>query len=284
MRGKLVPTLVMTLMLLGCAAGGSGGGSEQAAAAPEQAALSGGAPGGGANAFNPYMQAKLPNTREFTSEGQQMLGAMGGGQPTIEGEAAHRKNWREEIYPVVFGERTAPHEILVLLNFANPKSAEVWKAVTTASRSLSPKECKIAVFGNSTENYGTDLMGLAIWIAHSRPGQAMPYLTYALDRWNEVKAAQRRAGSVKTFKNEYDATVQPTDYPIHYAYLSRVKPPVPAQDELKVAKYCYDAGNVNLYQTTQLCQYYGVRELPAVIVDGRVLTKVSADAILKALK
>ncbi|WP_300124144.1 hypothetical protein [Desulfovibrio sp.] len=275
-----MPVLAMMLLLLGCAAGGSGGGSEEAPAAPELS----GAPGAGANAFNPYMQATLPNTREFTTEGQQMLGAMGGGQPTIEGEAAHRKNWREEIYPVVFGDRTAPHEILVLLNFSNPRSAEVWKAVTTASRSLSPKECKIAVFGNSTENYGTDLMGLAIWIAHSRPGQAMPYLTYALDRWNEVKAAQRRAGTAKTFKNEYDATATAADYPIHYAYLSRLKPPVPAADELNVAKYCYNAGNVNMYQTTQLCQYYGVRERPAVIVDGRVLGKVSADAILKVLK
>lgn len=283
MLGKWMPVLAMMLLLVGCAAGGSGGASEEAPAAPEQAALSG-APGAGANAFNPYMQAKLPNTREFSTEGQQMLGAMGGGQPTIEGEAAHRRNWREEVYPVVFGERTAPHEILVLLNFANPKSAEVWKAVTTASRSLSPQQCKIAVFGNSTENYGTDLMGLAIWIAHSRPGQAMPYLTYALDRWNEVKQAQRRAGTVKTFKNEYDATVTAADYPIHYAYLSRLKPPVPAADELNVAKYCYNAGNVNLYQTTQLCQYYGVRELPTVIVDGKVLGKVSADAILKALK
>lgn len=281
MRGKLVPVLGMMLLLLGCAAGGGG---EGAGPAPEQAVLSDAQPGAGANAFNPYMQAKLPNTREFSSEGQQMLGAMGGAQPTIEGEAAHRKNWREEIYPVVFGDRTAPHEILVLLNFASPRSAEVWKAVTQASRSLSPKQCKIAVFGNSTENYGTDLMGLAIWIAHSRPGQAMPYLTYALDRWNEVKAAQRRAGNVKTFRNEYDATATATDYPIHYAYLSRVKPPVPASDELNVARYCYNAGNVNMYQTTQLCRYYGVRELPAVIVDGKVLGKVSADAILKALQ
>lgn len=280
MRGKLVPILGLMLLLLGCAAGGGGGAGAEAG----EVTLPAAAPAGGANAFNPYMQTSLPNTREFSSEGQQMLGAMGGAQPTIEGEAAHRRNWREEIYPVVFGDRTAPHEILVLLNFADPKSAEVWKAVVTASRSLSPQQCKIAVFGNSTENYGTDLMGLAIWIAHSRPGQAMPYLTYALDRWNEVKAAQRRAGNVKTFRNEYDATAKSTDYPIHYAYLSRLKPPVPASDELNVAKYCYDAGNVNMYQTTQLCQYYGVRELPAVIVDGRVLGKVSADAILKALQ
>lgn len=280
MRRRLVPALMMTLMLLGCAAtGGEGTG-----AAPEQVALSAAAPGGGANAFNPYMQAKLPNTRELTAEGQRMLGAMGGAVPTIEGEAAYRKNWRDEIYPVVFGERTAPHEILVLLNFSSPKSADVWKAVVKASRSLSPQQCKIAVFGNSTENYGTDLLGLAIWIAHSRPGQAMPYLTYALDRWNDVKAAQRRAGNVRTFRNEYDATANATDYPIHYGYLSRLRPPVPAADELDVARHCYNAGNVNMYQTTQICRYYGVNELPAVIVDGKPLGKVSADAILKGLK
>ncbi|WP_300898132.1 hypothetical protein, partial [uncultured Desulfovibrio sp.] len=211
-----MPALMMTLLLLGCAATGR----EGTGSAPEQVALSAAAPGGGANAFNPYMQTKLPNTRELTAEGQRMLGAMGGAMPTIEGEAAHRRNWRDEIYPVVFGERTAPHEILVLLDFSSPRSAEVWKAVVKASRSLSPQQCKIAVFGNSTENYGTDLLGLAIWIAHSRPGQAMPYLTYALDRWNEVKAAQRRAGNVRTFKNEYDATASATDYPIHYGYLS----------------------------------------------------------------
>ncbi len=280
MRGRLVPALMMTLLLLGCAATGR----EGTGSAPEQVALSAAAPGGGANAFNPYMQTKLPNTRELTAEGQRMLGAMGGAMPTIEGEAAHRRNWRDEIYPVVFGERTAPHEILVLLDFSSPRSAEVWKAVVKASRSLSPQQCKIAVFGNSTENYGTDLLGLAIWIAHSRPGQAMPYLTYALDRWNEVKAAQRRAGNVRTFKNEYDATASATDYPIHYGYLSRLRPPVPAADELDVARYCYDAGNVNMYQTTQLCRYYGVNELPAVIVDGRPLGKVSADAILTALR
>ena len=280
MRGRLVPALMMTLLLLGCAATGR----EGTGSAPEQVALSAAAPGGGANAFNPYMQTKLPTTRELTAEGQRMLGAMGGAMPTIEGEAAHRRNWRDEIYPVVFGERTAPHEILVLLDFSSPRSAEVWKAVVKASRSLSPQQCKIAVFGNSTENYGTDLLGLAIWIAHSRPGQAMPYLTYALDRWNEVKAAQRRAGNVRTFKNEYDATASATDYPIHYGYLSRLRPPVPAADELDVARYCYDAGNVNMYQTTQLCRYYGVNELPAVIVDGRPLGKVSADAILKALR
>lgn len=50
------------------------------------------------------------------------------------------------------------------------------------------------------------------------------------------------------FNNEYDATVQSADYPIHYSYMARLRPPVSANQELAVAKYCYNAGNVNLYQ------------------------------------
>lgn len=285
MRGLLLAVLTLSLSLLGCGAAGPAGGTGTAAQGAPAASVQpdAGAPGGKANAFNPYMQSRLPNTRELGAEGQQMLGAMGGALPSIEGEAAHRKNWREEIYPVVFGERTAPHEILVLLDFSSPESVKYWQAVVKASHSLSPQQCKIAVFGNSKENYGTDLMGLAIWIAHSRPGQAMPYLSYALERWNAVKAAQQRAGAVKTFTNEYDATASAEDYPIHYGYLSRLKPPVPASDELNVARYCYNAGNVNMYQAVQICRYYDISRLPAVVVDGRVLGTVSADAILKAL-
>lgn len=51
-----------------------------------------------------------------------------------------------------------------------------------------------------------------------------------------------------------------------------------------MAKYCYDAGNVNLYQTVQLCRYYGIKTLPAVVVDGKPLATVSAKSILNALK
>ena len=83
---------------------------------------------------------------------------------------------------------------------------------------------------------------------------------------------------------EYNAVVNTTDYPIHYEYMAKVRPPVPTQDELAVAKYCYDAGNVNLYQAVQISWYYGVKNLPAVIVDGKVLGTVSADAIVNALK
>ena len=287
MRGLLVSTVLMGLLLAGCGAAGTGGTAapgDSASGAESDAVLAPGTPGGRANAFNPYMHDRLPNTRLMSAEASQMLGKMGARTQSIEGEAAYRGHWRQELYPVVFGDPKAPHEVLVLLDFSAPQSEKVWHAVVEASRSLSPKQCKIAVFGNSRENYGTDLMGLAIWISYSRPGQAMPYLSYALEHWNAVKAAQKRSGGVKPFTNEYDATATATDYPIHYGYLSKLRPPVPARDELAVAKYCYNAGNVNMYQTVQLCRYYGVKSLPAVVVDGKVLGQISAKAIVDAMK
>lgn len=271
-RGWIIGVFMLSL-LFGCGAANK---SDTGAASVSSS--------GDGNAFNPYTQKKLPNLRATNSEGEQMLGSLGAKPQTIEGEAAHRKNWRDEIYPVVFGDKNSPGEIIAVLNFSNPESEKVWNAVVAASKSLSPSQCKIVVFGKSDENYGTDLMGLAIWLSHSRPGQAMPYLTYALKRWNEVKNAQRSAGSVKKFTNEYDAVATAQDFPIHYGYLSRLNPPVPSNRELAVAKYCYDAGSVNTYQTTQVCQYYGVKKLPAVIVNGKVLSSVSADSILAALK
>lgn len=272
MRGLIIPLFIFCMALAGC---GSAGTDTMAPA---------GSAGGAANAFNPYMNQKLPNTRQLTEEGRQIVGSMGGGAQSIEAEAAHRRNWREEIYPVVFGDKTAPNEILVIMNFSNPDSETVWNAVSEASKSLSPQQCKIAVFGRSSENYGTDLMGLAIWITHSRPGQAMGFLNYALNRWNQVKADQKRSGGARKFTNQYDATATAQDLPIHYTYFSRLNPPVPASQELEVSRYCYNAGNVNMYQANQICQYFGVSKLPAVIVNGRVLSNVSASSILAALK
>ncbi|MDD4702319.1 MAG: hypothetical protein PHI96_08875 [Desulfovibrio sp.] len=273
-------TLLFTLMLTGCGAAKSRDASPQGAVS-----LSASVQNGNANQFNPYMQKSMPNLRAATADGAAMLNKLGGNVPTIEGEARHRPQWKSEIYPVVFGNATAPHEILVVLDFAAPQSEKVWQAVVEASRSLTPQQCKIAVFANSKEYYGTDLMGLAIWISHSRPGQAMPYLTYALGQWNKVKAEQKSTrGRAVAFQNEYDATVKSTDYPIHYTYFSHLRPPVPANQELSVAKYCYDAGNVNLYQAEQISKYFGVKNLPAVIVNGQLLSSVSAGSILKALQ
>lgn len=274
MYNRIIVCFVFMCALFGCAAS-----SDSDATGESSASL-----GAGPNDFNPWMKKSLPNTRVMNSEGERMLGAMGGSAQSIEREAAHRKNWRDELYPVVFGDKNAPDEIIVVLDFANPESESVWNSVMQASRSLQPARCKIVVYGRNGEPYGTDLMGLAIWIAHQRKGQAMNYLDYALKRWNEVKSAQKSAGTSKTFTNEYDATVTPQDYPIHYAYFSRLNPPVSASQELAVARYCYDAGNVNMYQANQVCQYYGVKKLPAIIVNGTVLGTISVDSILSALR
>lgn len=274
MLNRILSLMLFSCLLLGCGA----------ATAPQETSGGAASLGASANDFNPWMREKLPNTRSIGSEGEKMLGALGATTQSIEGEARHRRNWRDEIYPVVFGDKKAPNEIIVVLDFANPASEKVWEAVAQASKSLQPSQCKIVVFGRNGEPYGTDLIGLAIWIAHQRPGQAIPYLDYALKRWNEVKQAQKSAGINRIFKNEYDATVTSQDYPIHYAYLSRLSPPVPAKQELAVAKYCFDAGNVNMYQANQVCQHYGVKSLPAVIVNGRPLANVSADSILAALR
>ena len=51
-----------------------------------------------------------------------------------------------------------------------------------------------------------------------------------------------------------------------------------------VAQYVYDAGNVNLFQASEAAKYYSVKRLPAVVVDGRVLSSPSASAITGAVK
>lgn len=242
------------------------------------------APAAKANAFNPWMNKSLPNTRTLSAEGLAMVQAMGADRQSIEDEAAHRPHWREEIYPVFFGNRTAPHEIIVLLDFAAPDSARVWQAVRDASARLSPADVKIAVFAKNSENYGTDLMGMGIWISYERKGQAMDYMSHALSELNRIKAAQKKQGRSVPFTNEYDATVTSTDLPIHYAFMGKLRPAVPASQELDVARYCYNAGNVNMYQAVQISRYYGVKRIPAVIVDGRVLASPSAQDIVSALR
>ncbi|MDR1856187.1 MAG: hypothetical protein LBR22_03390 [Desulfovibrio sp.] len=214
-----------------------------------------------------------------------MLQQMGSSAQRIEGEAGHRPHWREELYPVIFGEPMAPHEILVLLDFANPITHNVWDAVVQASRTVSPSKAKIAVFGNSAEKYGTDLMGFAIWLSYSRKGRGMDYLTWALARWDTIKADQKRLrGAAIPFEMEFDAVASQTDYPMIFDYMNKLVPPVREMDEVTLSRYCYDAGNVNMYQAVQIAAYYGVKKLPAIIVDGKVLPQASADAIVAAVK
>lgn len=261
--------LCVGLMLAGCAAQDTPSG---------QMALNAAATDGKANAFNPYLQQVLPNTRGLSSEGR----AFGGTSVAIEAEVAHRPHWREELYPVVFGRTTAPHEILVVIDFAKPQSRTVWYAVEQATRSLSPEQCKVVVFAKNSENYGTDLMGLTIWNIWARKGQAMSCLGQMLNAWHEAKAAQRSAGSAKNFNNEYDSAVG-NGYPIHYNWLMKLRPPVSDNDELRIVRYSYDAGNVNMYQAVQVMRYYGIASLPAVLVDGKTIRKITSDSIVNAL-
>lgn len=96
------------------------------------------APAAKANAFNPWMNKSLPNTRTLSAEGMAMVQAMGADRQSIEDEAAYRPHWREEIYPVFFGNKTAPHEIIVLLDFASPDSARVWQPCAMPRPSFLP--------------------------------------------------------------------------------------------------------------------------------------------------
>ena len=110
------------------------------------------------NRYNPYLQSRLP-ALGLNGESEEIARALGGKASSLQDEAAHRKNWKEEVYPVVFGNRKASNEVLVFLDYANPESRRVWAEVVAASRKLDPKNSKIVVMGKSSEPYGTELMG-----------------------------------------------------------------------------------------------------------------------------
>ena len=89
---------------------------------------------------------------------------------------------------------------------------------------------------------------------------------------------------IESFVTEYDAVASPTDDPMVFQGMSRLNPPVPESQQCDVAQYVYDAGNVNLFQASEAAKYYSVKRLPAVVVDGRVLSSPSASAITGAVK
>lgn len=243
------------------------------------------ADGAAAGAFNPYVQKEFPSS--FTPKGQsaKILQALGGAPQSILTDTAYRPHNREELYPVLFGDKKAPHEILVFLDFSEPSSVSVWKAVRKAMSSLSPSQARVVLLANNSEPYGMDLTGLVIWASYSRSqAQAVDCLTWALDRWNEVKSRQKKAGKVHRFVSEYDAVAAPTDDPLVFQGMSRLNPPVPSGQQCDVADYVYEAGNVNLFQAAEAAKYYGVKHLPAVVVDGKVLSSPSAGAIAGAAK
>lgn len=233
------------------------------------------------NAFNPYVQSRLP-AEEMNSESKALLAPIGGREATLQEEASHRKNWKEEAYPVVFGNRKAANEIMVLLDYASPESEALWREVVRASKMLDPGKSKIVVFGNSREQYGTELMGGGIWTVCMRPEKSMEYYTFTLNRWNSAKARQKQQGISRTFSYEYDATAGPTEKPILYAFLEQLRPPVPGETQVDIVRYSFDAGNVNLFQAVTVARHYGVERLPAVVVNDTVVQKPTAEKIVAA--
>ncbi len=238
---------------------------------------------GEANLFNPYMHERLP-TQALKGDDKEIAKSMGGKGLSLQDEAKHRRYWKQELYPLVFGNALAKGEVLVFLDYASPKSEGVWAEVVQAAKSMDIQNSKIVVFSKNTEQYGTELMGGGIWIAHSRPAYAMDYFNYSLHRWNETKQALRAKGINRPFKYEYDATANKKDYPILYSYLSMLKPPLTNQDHSFISKYAFDAGNVNMFQAVTAAKEYDVKQFPAVVVNGQIVKTPTAQGIIKALR
>lgn len=183
-----------------------------------------------------------------------------------------------------FGDPKAPHEVLVLLDFASRRrakrygrrgrgqplcfaSAVRWQFLPTAGNIMEPTSWAWA-------------SGFRIPAPVSHAVHDLCAL--ALER--DQGRAKEKGPCGCSLNNEYDATAESSDYPIHYSYMTKLRPPVNPAEELAVGKYCYNTGNVNLYQAQQISQYFGIKALPAVVVDDNVLSSVSASAILKAME
>lgn len=239
--------------------------------------------GGNSNPYNPYVQSRLPSAAP-DAEMAQAMKQLGAKTTTIQDEASHRKYWKEELYPVVFGDQKAPHSIMVLLDYAAPQSQQVWDIVAKSANKLSPSKVQIVVFGNSKEQYGTELMGYGIWINTLRPKQSMAYYSYSLNQWNDVKRRQKASrGKSIPFQYEFDSTAGDTERPFVYNFIDKLSPPVPEAQQANALKYVYDAGNINMFQAVEVAKYYNVKALPAVIVDGTVLKQITEANILAAV-
>ncbi len=238
---------------------------------------------GESNKYNPYMHTKLP-VKQFRGSSADLVESMGAHASSLQEEAQHRPFWKQEVYPVVFGDPRAPQEIIFFLDYAKSSSEAYWSSIVNASRSLNPSQCKVVIFAKNSEQYGTELMGGGIWVAHNRPSNALEYFTYTLQRWNTTKKNLAAQGKQRSFVYEYDAVSSATEYPILYAYLESIRPQLSAAQLPTLVKHAFDAGNVNMFQAVTAADEYAVSEFPAVVVNGKRLKKVSVQAILDAVR
>lgn len=240
--------------------------------------------GGNGNQYNPYVQSRLPAATP-SEDIMQGIEKMGGKTTTIQDEASHRKYWKEELYPVVFGDKKAPNTIMVLLDYASPQSQQVWNDVVQAVSRMDPNKVQVVVFGNSNEQYGTELMGYGIWMSFMRPKQAMAYFSYTLAQWNDVKRRQAAMhGKTRPFQYEFDGTAGETERPFVYNVIDQLKPPLTEKQQVELTKYAYDAGNINMFQAVEVAKAYDISQLPAVIVNDTVLKPVTVTNIQNAIK
>lgn len=225
-----------------------------------------------ANAFNPYTGKPLPVTRQVKGEEAKILSALGGTPRSIAADAAYRANWKEEIYPILKGSTASRHEVLVVIDFADPKSRQIWQQVARVAKSTPDASARFVLFGKSAELYATDLTGLAIWACRERKGQAIDYVTWAMQRWDSIKQGLKKQGKARPFHNEYDAVLTRKDYPMVFVAMEKCfKPRVAQAEQSKLATYAYEAGNINLFQASEVCRYYELKSQSGLIVDGVVL-------------
>ena len=237
------------------------------------------------NAFNSYTGKPMPVSRVPKGDEARILSELGGKPRSIAADTAYRTHSKQELYPCLYGTPQSVHEVLVLIDFAKPASKTLWAAVCGAVKKVSPAQARVVLFGKSDEAYAIDLTGLAIWAARERSGQSMAYLSWALNRWHEIKDGLKQKGEHRIFRSEYDAVLNKKDYPMVFTAMTKCfKPAVSEKDQSDLAKYAYEAGNVNLFQATEVIKYYDVAKLPALVVDGKVCYEMTADQLAALLK
>ncbi|MDO4840185.1 MAG: hypothetical protein Q3990_05865 [Desulfovibrionaceae bacterium] len=237
------------------------------------------------NAFNSYTGKPMPVSRVPKGDEARILSDLGGKPRSIATDTAYRANSKQELYPCLFGTPQSAHEVLAVIDFARPESKSLWAAVCGAVKKVSPAKAKVVLFGKSDEAYSIDLTGLAIWAARERSGQSMDYLTWALNRWHEIKDGLKKRGEKRIFRHEYDAVLDKKDFPMVFTAMTKCfRPAVSEKDQSTLAKYAYEAGNVNLFQATEVIKYYDVEKLPALVVDGKVYYEMTADKLASLLQ
>lgn len=207
--------ILAAVLVSGLLLGGCGGMSTGDTGPREKVNLASGVQNAKANAFNPYLHTSLPNLRANDAESQAMLQKWAAGQPPSKVKPRTGPSGSRKFIPYFLAipkRRTKCWCRLRILPRRRVKRfGRRWQRPAALFRPSSARWRYLPTVRNITEPISW------AWASGflTRPGQAMQYMTYALSRWNEVKAAQKKKGRVAAFNNEYDATAESSDFPIH---------------------------------------------------------------------